>query len=62
MTFVMWGEGDKAWVYSGDVGVSVAYLEGSIWKQRWYGPEKDIEPPAELVRLRPRIVEKVSAQ
>lgn len=57
-SFLCWGEGDTVWLYHGDLGTFFARHQGETWRFSSYAEHRDeVEAPALLCSLRPRLFE-----
>jgi hypothetical protein len=52
--YFLWGEGDRVWVYSGDVGTSIWEWSDGMWRSIDYVSQRGRGPPEFLRRTLPR--------
>jgi hypothetical protein len=52
--YFLWGEGDRVWVYSGDVGTSIWEPAGDTWHEIDYANQQGRRPPEFLRQKLPR--------
>src|SRR5262245_44029209 len=43
--YILWGEGDSVWIYSGDVGTSIWIVSGNSWQSIDYSASQHRRPP-----------------
>ena len=52
--YFLWGEGDRVWVYSGDIGTMIWEPDGEVWQSLDYVNQKGLQPPEFLRKTLPR--------
>ncbi len=52
-TYLLWGEDDTVWVYSGDLGTFYWEKESDSWQKKTYADNIGKEVPQALEELRP---------
>lgn len=52
--YFVWGEGDRVWVYSGDVGTLIWEPSGETWRSIDYVSQQSRQPPEFLRKTLPR--------
>jgi len=58
--FILWGDTDRVWVYSGDVGTFFWEMEmDGIWERRSFADTRSIPVPPLLTQLKPGYFDRV---
>ena len=55
ITYLLWGENDTVWIYSGDLGTFYWEKDSEIWQKKTYAENiGNIEVPQALKELKPK--------